>query len=92
MGRAGRVEARQHHCFQDPHHYTATATKPHVTGYVPDDRLTREAGDQYAFLAKVGGVVPGYGGHRPGADRVCFKSGYGGVPRPSGSSYGGTPP
>lgn len=53
---------------------------------VSDDRLVRESTDTYAFLERVNGVVPGYSGFRPGAKTICFKSGYGGVPRPTGSS------
>ena len=42
-------------------------------------------GEAYAFLSKVNGVVPGYGGHRPGAAAVCSASAYGGVPHPKGA-------
>lgn len=50
-----------------------------------DDRLVRESTDTYPFLDRVGGVLPGYSGHRPGEKNVCYKSTYGGVPRPSGA-------
>ena len=37
-------------------------------------------GGAYAFRERVGGVVPGYAGHRPGARDISHKMAYGGVP------------
>lgn len=48
-------------------------------------------GAPYTFRERVGGIVPGYGGHRPGARDVHHRMAYGGVPvfnRPSSA----TPP
>ena len=47
-------------------------------------RLERESSASYGFLGKVGGVVPGYSGHRPGHQHVYFKSATGGVPAVGG--------
>ena len=37
-------------------------------------------GAAYSFRESVGGVVPGYAGHRPGARDVHHKMAFGGVP------------
>ena len=40
----------------------------------------------YSFLSKVNGILPGYGGFRPGNRRLSFKTGFGGVPKPAGTT------
>ena len=51
-----------------------------------DDRLERESMGTYSFLSKVNGILPGYGGFRPGNRRLSFKTGFGGVPKPAGTT------
>ena len=38
-------------------------------------------GEAYSFRERVGGVLPGYAGHRPGARDVSHKMAYGGTPQ-----------
>ena len=58
---------------------------------LPSDRLERESQGQYAFASKVGGVVPGYSGHRPGSQRMYFKSAFGGISAVGGGQRGREP-
>ena len=47
----------------------------------------------HAFVDSVGGILPGYGGHRPGAILTSGESAFGGVPltlvrhRPVGTRF-----
>ena len=55
----------------------ATAGSSNMSNALPKYRT----GNEYQYRAAVGGFIPGYKGHRPGARKLVGETSFGGVPR-----------